>query len=96
MGYHEPQELSYHYPEHTLVKSQFHVARPKVVERLLEVAQVVVLLYAFYQHVIHLNLHISTNMVCRHSVHQPLVRGFCVLESERHHFIAEESLAGDK
>ena len=36
------------HPERTLVWIQFHVVRPKGVEGLLEVAQVVVLLYAFY------------------------------------------------
>ena len=56
----------------------------------------VVLLYAFYQHVVYVNLHIPSNLVCEHSVHQPLVRGSCVLKSEWHYFVAEKSLASNK
>ena len=51
---------------------------------------------AFYQHVIYINLHIPPNLVCKHLVYQSLVRCPCVLESEWHHFVAEESLAGNK
>ena len=90
------QELSYCHPKHTLVWIQLHVVRSKGVEGLSKVAQVVVHPCAFYQHVIHVNLHIPSNLVCEHSVHQPLVHGSRVLKSERHHFVAEESVASDK
>ena len=56
----------------------------------------VVLLYAFYQHVVHVNLHIPPNLICEHFVHQLLIRGSRVLESERHYFVTKETLAGDK
>ena len=56
----------------------------------------VVLPYAFYQHVVHINLHIPPNLMCEHFVHQPLICDSYVLESEMYYFITEETLAGDK
>ena len=56
----------------------------------------VVLLYAFYQHVVQVNLHIPLNLMCEHFVHQPLIHGTRVLKSERHDFVVEETLVGDK
>lgn len=91
-----PQKLSCCQPEHILVWIQFHVIRSKGVKGLLEVTQVVTLPCAFYQHVIHINLHIPPNLMCEHFIHQSLVCGSHVLKSERHQFVAEESLAGDK
>ena len=96
MGYHKSQEFSCRYPKHKLVWIQFHVVRPQGAEGLLEVAQVVVLPYAFYQYVVHVNLHIPSNLMHEHPVHQPLVRGASILEFERHHFVAKEPLAGNK
>ena len=56
----------------------------------------VILPYAFYQHVIHINLHIPPNLMCEHFVHQPLIRSTRVLEPERHYFVVKETLASDK
>ena len=75
---------------------QFHVIRPKGVESLLEVVQVVVLPHALYQHVVHVNLHIPPNLMCEHFVHLPLMCGTRILVSKRHHYVAEETLVGDK
>ena len=56
----------------------------------------VILLNSFYQHVVHVDLNVSSNLMCEHLVHHPLIRGSCVLESERHYFVAKETLAGDE
>ena len=34
--------------------------------------------------------------MCKHLVHEPLICCACVLEAERHYFVAEEALAGDE
>jgi len=34
--------------------------------------------------------------MCKHFVHEPLIRYARVLETERHYLIAEEALAGDE
>ena len=56
----------------------------------------VILLSAFYQHVIHVDLKVHPNLMCKHLVHQPLIRGACVLKSEQHYFVAEKTQAGDE
>ena len=56
----------------------------------------VILLNAFYQHVVHVDLNVSSNLMCEHLVHHPLIRGSCVLESERHYVVVKETLAGDE
>ena len=56
----------------------------------------VVFSYAFYQHVIYINLHIPPNPVCKHLVHQSLVRRPSVFEFEWHYLVVEESLACNK
>ena len=81
---------------HLFVWIQFYVVRPEGVEGLSEVAQVVVLSYTFYQHIIHINLHISSNLMRERPIHQPLVCGALVLEFKQHHFVAKEPLAGNK
>ena len=53
----------------------------------------IVFLYAFYQYVIYINLHIPPNLVHKHLVHQSLVRCPSVFESEWHYLVAKESLA---
>ena len=47
----------------------------------------VILLNAFYQHVIYVDLNVPPNLMCEHLVHQLLIRGTCVLEFERHYFV---------
>ena len=56
----------------------------------------IVFLYAFYQHVIYINLHIPPNLVHKHLVHQSLVHHPCVFEFEWHYLVAEEPLACNK
>ena len=56
----------------------------------------VVFLLAFYQYIVYVDLNISPNLMCKHLVHQPLIYGADVLESEWHYFVAEEPLAGDE
>ena len=68
----------------------------KGIESFLEVIQMVILPNAFYQHVIHVDLNVSLDLMREHLVHQPLIRGPCVLEFEQHYFVAEETLVGDK
>ena len=48
----------------------------------------VVLLNTFYQHVIYVDLNVPPNLMCEHLVHQLLIRGTCILEFERHYFVA--------
>ena len=66
------------------------------VEGLPEIVQIVVVPSAFYWHVINIDLDISSNLMCKHLVHEPLICCARVLEAERHHFIVEEVLASDE
>ena len=50
----------------------------------------------FYQHIINIDLDISSNLVCKHLVHGPLICRTCVFEAKRHYFVAEEALVGNK
>ena len=50
----------------------------------------------FHQHIIHVDLDVPSNLMCKHLVHEPLVHCSCVLETEWHHFIIEDTLTGDK
>ena len=34
--------------------------------------------------------------MCKHFVHEPLIRGFRILKTERHHFVTEKALASDE
>ena len=56
----------------------------------------VILSNTFYQHVVYINLNVPPNLICEHLIHQPLICGSRILESERHYFVAEETLAGDE
>ena len=56
----------------------------------------IVLLSAFYQHVVNLNLDIPSDLMCKHLVYEPLKHCACVFKAEWHHFEAKEALAGDK
>ena len=55
----------------------------------------VVLPYAFHQDVVHVKLHILSNLMHDHSIHQPLVRG-ARIESKWHHFVTKETLTDYK
>ena len=56
----------------------------------------VILPSTFYQHVVNVDLDISSNLMCKHLVHEPLIRCACIFEAEQHHFIAEDTLVGDE
>ena len=43
-----------------------------------------------------LNLHILSNLMYGHFVHQPLVYGAHILKFERHHLVAKETLTSYK
>ena len=58
-----------------------------------EVIQVIFLRSTFHQHVVHLDLDISPNLLRGHFVHKPLVCRARILQAEGHHFIAKEALA---
>ena len=47
---------------------------------------------AFHQHVVHVHLAISPNLLCEHFVHEPLVCRARILQAKGHHFIAEDAL----
>ena len=50
----------------------------------------------FYQHVIYVYFHSCAYLLLEHPVHQPLIGGSCILESERHYTIAIGSLRCDE
>ena len=56
----------------------------------------VILSNTFYQHVVYINLNVPPNLMCKHLIHQPLICGPRILESKRHYFVAEKTLAGDE
>ena len=56
----------------------------------------VILPSSFYQHVVNVDLGIPPDLVCKHLVHESLIHRACVLKAERHHFVAEKALAGNK
>ena len=49
-------------------------------------------LRALHQHVIHINFHVPSNLGLEHFIHRPLVCCPCVLQTERHNFVAVEAL----
>ena len=51
---------------------------------------------ALYQNVVDVNLNIPPNLVREHYVYEPLIHRACVLKAERHHFVTEEALVGNK
>ena len=68
----------------------------KGVECFLNVLQMVLFPSALYQLVIDVDLNIPPNLVCKHFVHEPLIRRAYVLEAERHHFVTEDALVGNE
>ena len=47
---------------------------------------------AFHQHVVHVNLDISPNLLREHFIHKPFVCRVCILQVKGHHFIVEKAL----
>ena len=56
----------------------------------------VVLPSTFYQHVIYVNLDVSSDLMHKHFIHETLIRCACILKTERHHLIVEEALTGNE
>ena len=56
----------------------------------------VILPNAFYQHVVHIDLNVSPDLMREHLVHQPLIYGSRILDSKWHYFVAEETLVSDE
>ena len=56
----------------------------------------VILLNVFYQHVVHIDLNVSLDLMREHLVHQPLIYGSRILDSKWHYFVAEETLVSDE
>ena len=50
----------------------------------------------FYQYIVHIDLDIPPNLMCKHLVYEPLIRCSCVLEAEWHHFVTEKALVDDE
>ena len=49
-----------------------------------------------HQHIVDVDFDIPADLVVEHSVHQSLIGGSGILQSEWHHFVAEESSARDE
>jgi hypothetical protein len=73
-----------------------HLVAPQCVEGFFKICYMICHLYTRNQHVIHIYLHISPDMVSIHFVDQPLVGSFSILEFESHHLVAVQSPVGDK
>ena len=54
------------------------------------------LVYALHKHVVDINLYILSYLWTKHMIYQPLISCPCVLQTEGHHFVAKQSLAGDE
>ena len=48
------------------------------------------------EHIFHIDFHVPPNLFAEHLVYQSLVRGPCILQTERHDPIAVEALASDE
>ena len=51
---------------------------------------------AFYKHIVHVNLHVSADLLFEDFVHQSLIGGTRVLEAERHDPVAVKAAISDK
>ena len=96
LRHYETQEFSCCYSKCAFTQIELYVIRAEGIESLLEVIQMVVFPSTFHQHVVYVDLDVPPNLMCKHFVYQPLICRVYVLETERHHFVAEEALAGDE
>ena len=69
-----PRNFSRRHSKGALSWIELYVVRTKDVEYFPEVFQVIFLPSTFYQHVVNVNLDISTNLLYEHFVHKPLIR----------------------
>ena len=56
----------------------------------------VLFLFTLDEHIVHIYFHIPPNLFAEHLFYQSLVRGPCVLQTERHDPIIVEALASDE
>ena len=55
-----------------------------------------ILSLTFYQHVVHIYLHVLSNLLDEHFVHKPLICYPRILQTERHDLVAKKLLASDE
>ena len=79
-----------------LARIKLHIVKAKGVEGFPEIIQMIVLPSTFYQHVVNVDLDISSNLMCKHLVHEPLICRARVFKAKRHYFVIEEALASDE
>ena len=53
-------------------------------------------LFGFHQHIVNINLHGTAEQRSEHFLHQPLISGPCILQSEGHHIIEIQSVGRDE
>jgi hypothetical protein len=53
-------------------------------------------LNTFNQQVIYVHFNVSANLISKHPVHQSLISGSCILQTEGHHLIAVKSSVCDE
>jgi len=88
-GQHEPQKFSDRHSENTLLRVETHVALAHLVEDFFEVANVFFGCLRLYNHVVHIYLHGPTDLPSKDPIHKPLIGSPCILQTERHDFIAK-------
>lgn len=58
--------------------------------------QVILNTKTLYQHIIHVHLHHLSYLLHKYLVHQPLVRGSCILEPKGHYCAVVKPLIDDR
>jgi len=86
---HKLEELSYGHSEYTLLWVESHVIFPHLVENLFEVLHMLTDCLKFHHYVVNVNLHTSTDLASKDSIHEALISSFSVLETERHYVVAK-------
>ena len=56
----------------------------------------VLFFFTLDEHIVHIYFHVPPNLFAEHLVYQSLVRGPCVLQTERHDPVAVKPLVGDE
>ena len=54
------------------------------------------LFFTLDKHIVDINLHVPSNLLTEHLVHQPLVNSSYVFQSKWHDFVAIKALTGDE
>jgi hypothetical protein len=80
----------------TFGRVKYHTVFPQCPEHLCQVEDMPSRLYALYQHVVHVYLHVSSNLLPEHLIQKTLIGCSSVLQFERHDLIAIQSPVGDE